>query len=119
MTPVSIVLNAGSSSLKFQVFETHDGREPSVDFRGLFEGLGGSAHFVVKGTDGTIIDETTWSSGDRFGHEEALMHLISWLREHQEDRSPLKNLCPLRHCISPITLSRSGSCCGACRGCLR
>ncbi len=86
MTPVSIVLNAGSSSLKFQVFETHDGREPSVDFKGLFEGLGGSAHFVVKGTDGTIIDETTWSSGDRFGHEEALMHLISWLREHQEDR---------------------------------
>lgn len=86
MTPVSIVLNAGSSSLKFQVFETQDGAEPRVDFKGLFEGLGGSAHFLVKNRDGTIIDETTWTSGDRIGHEEALMHLISWLRQHQEER---------------------------------
>ncbi|MDF2811785.1 MAG: acetate kinase [Microvirga sp.] len=86
MTPVCIVLNAGSSSLKFQVFEMQDGAEPRVDFKGLFEGLGGSAHFLVKGKDGAIIDETTWSSGDRIGHEEALMHLISWLRQHQEGR---------------------------------
>lgn len=86
MTPVSVVLNAGSSSLKFQVFETPDGGEPRVDFRGLFEGLGGSARFVVKDRDGTIIDETTWSSDDRIGHEEALVHLISWLRQNKEER---------------------------------
>ena len=48
MTPVLIVLNAGSSSLKFQVFEMPDGAEPRVVCKGLFEGLGGAAHFVVK-----------------------------------------------------------------------
>ena len=41
MTPVFIVLNAGSSSLKFQVFEAREGGDPSVVFKGLFEGLGG------------------------------------------------------------------------------
>ena len=28
----------------------------------------------------------SWGSGDGFGHEEALMHLVSWLRQHQEGR---------------------------------
>jgi len=86
MTPVFVVLNAGSSSLKFQVFETRDDDQPRVAFKGLFEGLGGPAHFVVKGADGAILDEMTWSAGDKLGHEEALMHLVAWLREHQEDR---------------------------------
>ncbi|MEZ0170371.1 acetate/propionate family kinase [Microvirga sp. TS319] len=86
MMPVLIVLNAGSSSLKFQVYDTPDGAEPRVAFKGLFEGLGGSAHFIVKDASGNLLDEMTWSSGDRLGHEEALMHLVSWLRQHQEGR---------------------------------
>ncbi|WP_262267562.1 acetate/propionate family kinase [Microvirga yunnanensis] len=86
MIPVLIVLNAGSSSLKFQVFDMVDEAEPRLVWKGLYEGLGGSAHFVVKDTDGTALDEMTWSSGDRIGHEEALMHLVSWLRSHQEGR---------------------------------
>jgi acetate kinase len=86
MTPVLIVLNAGSSSLKFQVFEQPDGPSARVVFKGLFEGLGGSAHFIVKEESGATLDEVTWSSGDRIGHEEALLHLISWLRQHQEGR---------------------------------
>jgi acetate kinase len=86
MTPVLIVLNAGSSSLKFQVFESVDGAEPRLVRRGLYEGLGGEAHFIVKDTGGAIVDEMTWGSGDRLGHEEALMHLNSWLRQHQEGR---------------------------------
>ncbi|WP_201835480.1 acetate/propionate family kinase [Microvirga zambiensis] len=86
MTPVFVVLNAGSSSLKFQVFEARDEGQPCMVFKGLFEGLGGPAHFVVKGTDGAILDEMTWSAGDKLGHEEALMHLVTWLRQHQEDR---------------------------------
>ena len=77
MTLVLIVLNAGSSSLKFQVFDMPDGTEPRVAFKGMFEGLGGPAHFVVKDTNGNPPDERTWSSGDQLGHEEALMHLVS------------------------------------------
>jgi acetate kinase len=86
MTPVLLILNAGSSSLKFQVFEQSDGPAAPVVFKGLFEGLGGSAHFVAKDVNGAMLDEATWNSGDRFGHEEALLHLVSWLRQHQEGR---------------------------------
>ena len=87
MPPVLIVLNAGSSSLKFQVFEDVDGAEPSVVFKGLFEGLGSAAHFVVKDAAGAILDEMSWVSSEGVGHEEALMHLVSWLREHQAGRT--------------------------------
>ena len=87
MPPVLIVLNAGSSSLKFQVFEDVDGAEPSVVFKGLFEGLGSAAHFVVKDAAGAILDEMSWVLSEGVGHEEALMHLVSWLREHQAGRT--------------------------------
>ena len=59
MTPVLIVLNAGSSSLKFQVYDMVDGAEPRLVWKGLYEGLGGAAHFVVKDTDGAVLEEKT------------------------------------------------------------
>lgn len=86
MMPALVVLNAGSSSLKFQVYDTPEGTQPRVAFKGLFEGLGGSARFSVKDAHGMLLKETAWSSGDRLGHEEALMHLVAWLRQHQEGR---------------------------------
>ncbi|MCB8820602.1 acetate/propionate family kinase [Microvirga rosea] len=89
MIPVLIVLNAGSSSLKFQVFDMPDGAEPELVWKGLYEGLGGSAHFIVKDASGAPLDEMTWSSGDPIGHEEALMHLVSWLSRFREERRPI------------------------------
>jgi acetate kinase len=89
MTPVLIVLNAGSSSLKFQVYDMVDGAEPRLVWKGLFEGLGGTAHFIVKDTSGTILDEVSWSPRDGIGHEEALMHLVSWLSQFREERKPV------------------------------
>jgi acetate kinase len=89
MTPVLIVLNAGSSSLKFQVYDMPDRAEPRLVWKGLYEGLGGIAHSVVKGTDGAVLNEMTWSSGDHIGHEEALMHLVSWLSQFREERKPV------------------------------
>jgi acetate kinase len=86
MMPALIVLNAGSSSLKFQVHDTPEAEEPRVVYKGLFEGLGGAARFAVKDSDGKLLNEITWDSGDRIGHEEALMHLVTWLRQHQEGR---------------------------------
>jgi acetate kinase len=86
MTEVCIALNAGSSSLKFQIFEAAAADERSVVFRGLFERLGGPARFVVKGEGGEQLDETTWQESDSFGHEKALLHLTSWLQAHKGKR---------------------------------
>ena len=86
MIPTLVVLNAGSSSLKFQVFEMMDGAEPRLVWKGLYEGLGGVAHFIVRHAGGADLDDVSWNAGEKFGHEEALMHLVSWLRQHQEGR---------------------------------
>jgi acetate kinase len=86
MIPTLIVLNAGSSSLKFQVFEIVDDGEPRLVWRGLYEGLGGAAHFIVRHADGADLDEVSWGTADGVGHEKALMHLVAWLRQHQETR---------------------------------
>ena len=88
MTPAFIVLNAGSSSLKFQIFDVHEGEQPSLVFKGQFEGLGlgNAAHFIVKDDEGQVLDDKSWDSREEFGHEEALIHLVSWLRAHQAGR---------------------------------
>lgn len=86
MTPVFIVLNAGSSSLKFQIFDVENDADPSVIFKGLFEGLGTSAHFLVRDGAGKTLAEKSWAPDEKLGHEGAVMHLVSWLRAHQEGR---------------------------------
>ncbi|MGO4525165.1 acetate/propionate family kinase [Microvirga sp. 2MCAF35] len=89
MMPVLIVLNAGSSSLKFQVYDVVDTAEPLLVWKGLYEGLGGGAHFVVKANDGRILEERTWDAGEQVGHEEALMHLVAWLSQFRDERRPV------------------------------
>lgn len=88
MIPASLVLNAGSSSLKFQVFEPGEFFESGGDgaprrlYRGLFEGLGGAAHMIVRDQAGAVVaDERFAATG--FGHEEALLHVAAWLRDHR------------------------------------
>lgn len=86
MIPTLIVLNAGSSSLKFQIYEKPADAEPRLVWKGLYEGLGGEAHFIVRHASGADLDEMTLKDEDGIAHEEALMHLVSWLRQHQEGR---------------------------------
>lgn len=78
---LSLVINAGSSSLKFQVFESADAQAPL--FRGLFEGLAGSkdgspARAVIKDGGGAVIHESAWAVAAGKGHEEALQRLFAW-----------------------------------------
>ncbi|MCF4129893.1 acetate/propionate family kinase [Methylobacterium sp. SyP6R] len=82
MIPAYLVLNAGSSSLKFQVFEPGGDGVPHRLSRGLFEGLGGAAHMVVHDRTGAVVAEERFGAGE-FGHEEALLHVAAWLREHR------------------------------------
>lgn len=84
MSRALVALNAGSSSLKFQVFEMLEKAGPRLVWRGFYEGLRSAAHFVVRRTDGGTLDEASWGHGEGFGHEEALMHLVSWLRGHKQ-----------------------------------
>lgn len=79
-----VVLNAGSSSIKFSLFlERGDGLQPDV--RGQIEGLYTKARFVSKAPDGTLRAEKSWPEGAGPGHEEALDHLVGHLRSELAD----------------------------------
>jgi acetate kinase len=82
MTPVLLVLNAGSSSLKFQVYAAGDLGDPRPVFRGLFEGLGGAPHLRIRDRTGTVVADEAFGGDAAFGHEGALLHVSAWLRAH-------------------------------------
>ena len=77
MSDALLVLNAGSSSLKFSVFLDEDPPQPLL--RGQLEGLLTEPRFVAR-KDGTVIGEKRWPSGTRLGHHGAIEFLFTWGR---------------------------------------
>ena len=80
MADTILVLNAGSSSLKFSVFL--DGDPPIASVRGQLEGLFTLPHFVARNADGAVIGEKEWPSGTQLAHAGAVEFLFQWGREH-------------------------------------
>jgi acetate kinase len=78
MTDVILVLNAGSSSIKFSIFECHVRPGPKgLICDGEFDGIGHRVHFVAKDTSGkSLADEYLTETAT---HEEALATLLSWV----------------------------------------
>jgi acetate kinase len=81
MSEAIIVLNAGSSSLKFSVYGVTAPTGLSLVARGQIEGLGTSPRFKAKDSQGLVLaDSKVESPAGRFGHTEAFAHLAQWLR---------------------------------------
>lgn len=80
MADAILVVNAGSSSLKFQVFELeHD--DLAMRFRGLIDGIGTRPNFAVKdAASATVVDRalTTVEGGNPAS---CLAFLDAWLRQ--------------------------------------
>jgi acetate kinase len=78
-TAVVLVLNAGSSSLKFCVYHAPEHDQWPLAARGQIEGIGTSPRLVVKdGDGGTLADERLDEAVD--GAPAALDALTAWLR---------------------------------------
>ncbi|QVQ27035.1 acetate/propionate family kinase [Achromobacter deleyi] len=84
MADVILVLNAGSSSIKFSVFEAGSEALPLL-LRGQTEGLYTSPRFVVKDAHGADVDTKEWGQGIELGHSGAVAHLVDFLRGHRGD----------------------------------
>jgi acetate kinase len=83
MDDVILVLNSGSSSIKFSVFvERADQIE--LKFRGQVEGLYASPRFIAKDSAGTEIGAHKWGDGKQLGHEGAVAHLAEFLSDQRE-----------------------------------
>jgi acetate kinase len=77
MSDTVLVLNAGSSSLKFSVFL--DEEPPRELLRGQLEGLLTEPHFVAH-KDAAIVGEKRWDSRTQLGHSGAIEFLFTWGR---------------------------------------
>jgi acetate kinase len=78
MADALLVLNAGSSSLKFSVFQGGEPPEPLL--RGQLEGLFTKPHFTARDTAGNAAGERTWEAGTKLGHSGAIEFLFDWGR---------------------------------------
>ncbi|MGH8567364.1 MAG: acetate/propionate family kinase [Gammaproteobacteria bacterium] len=82
MNGLVVVLNAGSSSIKFSVFEpTHRDLEPIA--KGQIEGIITAPRFVAKTSSGAVLAETEWDAvaADE-AHGKAFEALGEWLRDY-------------------------------------
>ncbi len=77
MDDYALVLNAGSSSLKFCVFERPPGESWHLEARGQVEGIGTSPYLRVKDAAGESMADQDVSANDG---REALDALATWLR---------------------------------------
>jgi acetate kinase len=79
-----LVLNAGSSSIKFSVYAIDDG-DLSLDSKGQVEGIGTKPQFVAKDPEGASLRDETFEIAGADGHGQALRQLGGWLRERLAD----------------------------------
>ncbi len=78
-----LVLNAGSSSIKFSVFVAEG--QLQVAFRGQVESLFTSPRFIAKNPEGEVVSQKSWGDGVKLGHDGAIEHLRVFLREQRGD----------------------------------
>jgi acetate kinase len=64
MAGAILTLNAGSSSLKFSLFEIAKDRQLRLASEGQIEGIGTAPHFIAKGPDGVVLAERRWPAAD-------------------------------------------------------
>lgn len=70
-----LVINAGSSSIKFSVFETAADRSLSAGIHGQVEGIGTTAHLEVSDATGQKLADATVAPSD---HQGAIAAIHAW-----------------------------------------
>jgi acetate kinase len=78
MSDALLVLNAGSSSLKFSVFLND--HPPRALLHGQLEGLLTQPRFIAR-NDTAVVGQKEWPSGTQLGHHGAIEFLLTWGRE--------------------------------------
>lgn len=78
-----LVINAGSSSIKFSLYISRDGGQPVLSSKGQVEGIGTAPHFQAKCPDGRVLAEQNWDR--RVSHDDLFGHLLEWIESHLDD----------------------------------
>ena len=81
MAAAILVINAGSSSIKFSVFPPTPETDPALMLRGQIEGIGGThPRLSARDQDGAVLVEKAFGAAEVTGHFEAFGAVAEWLR---------------------------------------
>ena len=80
-----LVLNAGSSSVKFSLFEAREPDGLELRARGQVEGIGTAPRFLARDGAGAPLVERRWPADASFDHERAIDTVLRWLEEQRAD----------------------------------
>lgn len=79
MPDLILVLNAGSSSIKFSVFTAGERGDPVPMFKGQIEGIGTHPRLVARESDGAILAEKRYDPNEIRDHDAAIAVVAGWL----------------------------------------
>lgn len=81
-----LVINAGSSSIKFSVYQTDAASKSLVaGASGQIDGIGNQPCFTVKNHHGEMLVEHTISVNDVHDHSGAINRILVWLKDYLAD----------------------------------
>ncbi|GEO40065.1 acetate kinase [Skermanella aerolata] len=90
MPDTILVINAGSSSIKFQLFEIADGAgELTLSLKGQIEGIGSHPSLIARNKQGEIVTHRIFAVADLPDARAALGQLASWLRAWHDGAFPV------------------------------
>lgn len=81
MADAILTVNAGSSSIKFALFELKDGFQCAIE--GEVEGIGTSPHLLIR-NQGQLAYEKRWDD-KTLGYEPLLSESLDWIEKHLGD----------------------------------
>lgn len=83
MSEAILVINAGSSSIKFSLFDTADrAAELYAIATGEVEGIGAQPKFIAKDAQGYKLTEKVWADGDDVNRDSLLAELLAWIQDY-------------------------------------
>ncbi|QRM20312.1 acetate/propionate family kinase [Dechloromonas sp. TW-R-39-2] len=78
-----LTINAGSSSIKFALYELNGGLADKPTLSGQIDGIGASAKLIAKDPAGKHEIELKLSGEQEAQHQASLDFLLTWIQEHQ------------------------------------
>lgn len=90
MPETILVVNAGSSSIKFQLFDIVSGSGGlELSLKGRIEGIGSHPGLIARDKQGAVVAHETFAAADLPDGQAALRHLGSWLRTRHDGAFPV------------------------------
>ena len=89
MADAVLVVNAGSSSVKFSVYRVNAAGPPAETARGLLDGIGVRPHFAARDLEGGGAEDRALTPSETGDHDGAIAIVADWLRGHVGGAKPI------------------------------